>query len=188
MRMAFGLVSLLVTVGIIVWIFAEMNSGISKPARQAQDQARQMAGRDETGERATASLTLDLHDRGGKTDGVIVTAITPGSALQQQYGLQVGDVITRAGDMPFGDPFVTDVETADAMLLEAYKGNRPLQVVREGQSIELPQPAEVPSPLVESPQTDAPQQPPPQRRPTGGLERQREIIRSIPGQEPEPEQ
>lgn len=166
MRMAFGLVSLLVAVGIILWLYGNYTAPVAKQGSAAREQAQQMAGRDETGAAATESLTLEPRQRSGKVDGMRVASITPGGAMATFYGLRQDDIILQAGDMPFTDPVGGDVELAEAMLLEAYKAQKPLRVLRGTEQITLPAPA------------GSANAPPPQPGPAGGLQKQLDQIRN----------
>ena len=49
MRMAFGLVSLLVVIAIILVAFSMYTAPVAKQGKKTQDQARQISGRDEEG-------------------------------------------------------------------------------------------------------------------------------------------
>jgi hypothetical protein len=203
MRYAFGLVGLLICVFIVILAFANHTATISKVAVKEQDRTRQMAGRDEaTGEDASRALTLEPAQRGSKVYGVTVTAIVPGSAMEKNYGIKAGDVITQAGDMPLGDPFVSDAQSAAGLILKAFQEFKPLTVQRGGQSISLPLPPGTPTapapaaatgvksapdplagPAPAAGTTTPPPAPPPanqKQAPTqqGGLQRQLDIIRS----------
>ena len=141
MRALFGLVSLLVVVAIVVWLFASYNSGVSGPARKAQNEAAQIAGTDlETGGRASDSAEIDLVTAGGKPDSVLVTKVTPGGAYERYFGLKTDDTILQIGPLPVkGHPAISNAEDAGNYLLEAYQKKQPLVVVRDGQQITLPQ-------------------------------------------------
>jgi hypothetical protein len=208
MRYAFGLVGLLVCVFIMMYAFANHTAAISKVAVREQSHARQMAGRDETtGEDASRALTLDLAQRGSKVIGVKVTAVVPDSSMEKVYGIKANDVITQAGDMPLGDPFVNDTQSAAGLILKAFQESKPLIVTRAGQSVSLPLapgiPAPAPTPSAPDPLAgpapdplagpgptagtttppSAQPAPPPanqKQAPTqkGGLQRQLDIIRS----------
>jgi hypothetical protein len=141
MRALFGLVSLLVVVAIVVWLFASYNSGVSGPARQAQNEAAQIAGTDlETGGRASDSAEVDLVTAGGKPDSILVTKVTPGGAYERYFGLKTEDTILQIGPLPVkGHPAISSTEDAGNFLLDAYQKKQPLVVVRDGQQITLPQ-------------------------------------------------
>ena len=206
MRMAFGLVSLLVTLGIILMIFKMVQAPVIKEGKKAQDQARQMAGRDEEGERVTNAVTLDQQDVDGKMQSVTVTDITSNSALQQRYGLQKGDVILEMGPLQVRGNMSSADEAKD-MLQDAYQKNYPLVVMRGWDKLTLPMPegsasaSSTPAPAgstakkpaapsgatadASSSQQKSSQQPatPPKPRDNrGALERQLDLIKDIPGQ------
>jgi hypothetical protein len=206
MRMAFGLVSLLVTLAIILFIFKYIEAPVIKEGKKAQDEARQMAGRDEEGERVTNAITLDSQDRNGKMESVIVTDITADSAIQQRYGLEKGDVILEMGPLSVRGNMSSPDEAKD-MLQDAYQKNYSLVVIRGWDKLTLPMPAgSAPAPAAPAvaasakpaaagAQADAaqasgntkdPQQganaPPPKQQPKGALDRQLDLIRNIPGQ------
>jgi len=207
MRYAFGLVGLLICVFIVILAFANHTATISKVAVKEQDRTRQMAGRDETtGEDASRALTLEPAQHGSKVYGVTVTAVVPGSSMEKVYGIKANDVITQAGDMPLGDPFVTDAQSAAGLILKAFQESKPLTVQRGGQSISLPLPLSTPAapapaaatgvksapdplagpaPAAGTTTTQPPAPPPANQKqaPTqqGGLQRQLDIIRSSGG-------
>ena len=203
MRMAFGLVSLLVTLGIILMIFKMVEAPVIKEGKKTQDQARQMAGRDEEGERVTNAVTLDQQDVDGKMQSVSVTDITANSALQQRYGLQKGDVILEMGPLSVRGNMSSADEAKD-MLQDAYQKNYPLVVLRGWDKLTLPLPegaasasdAATPTAATSkkpaspsdasadasSTQQKAPQPAPKPRDNRGALERQLDLIKDIPGQ------
>ena len=69
MRYGVGLIGLLVTVAIMLWIFKEYEAPVIQKGEEAKAQARQYAGRDRNGDNATDAVTLDVHQRGGRSDG-----------------------------------------------------------------------------------------------------------------------
>ena len=203
MRMAFGLVSLLVTLAIILFIFKFFEAPVIKEGKKAQDQARQIAGRDENGENVTNAVTLDAQDRNGKMESVVVTDIIPNSALQQRYGLQKGDIILQMGELTVRDSMSSPDEAKD-FLLKAFQESRNLVVIRGWDRLTLPMPEGAtpePAPAAVSAdaktraaQPDAAQASAPQKNPQqpasspkprdnrGALERQLDLIKDIPGQ------
>ena len=205
MRIAFGLVSLLVVLGIIMLLFSTYQAPMLKKGKRAQDDARQIAGRDENNAPVTDAVTLDAQDRNGRMVGAVVANITPGSTLQNHYGLQKGDVIMDMGPLSVKDHMGSPSEARD-FLLDAYQKQQPLVVMRGWERLTLPLDPAVaaaapaaPSPTAPVPGTDAsapaasppspdaspaatqqPQQPankPPQKKP-GGLEGQLDAIRN----------
>ena len=137
MRM-FGLVSLLVVIGIMCLIFAKIEAPVIKQGEKAQDQARQISGHGENGAPAIDSFKTQAKMRGSNLEGLTVTAVTPGGALAA-YGLQVGDEIVSVNGAKVGDISVDDAETAKAMVVQTgFQGNNPIVVLRNGQPVTLP--------------------------------------------------
>ena len=139
MRM-FGLVGLLVVIGIMVWWFASSTSSISRPASKARDEAAQIAGTDTaTGGRASESAEIDLVTAGGKPDSILVTKVVPGGAYEKYFGLKQDDAIIELGPLPVkGHPSISSNEDASAFLMDAYQKKQPIVVVRDGNPIKLP--------------------------------------------------
>src|SRR4051812_2215023 len=99
MRAIFGLVGILVTVGVIVWW---MGSGggltqtgvVMHEGQKAREQVNQIGGMQrDTGERASDSADLEAISSGGKVNGILVTSVKPGGAYAQYFGLQTNDTI-----------------------------------------------------------------------------------------------
>ena len=200
MRMAFGLVSLLVVLAIVMLLFSTYEAPMLKRGKAAQDDARHIAGRDENNAPVTDAITLDAQDRNGRMEGAVVTSITPGSAIQQHFGLQNGDVILTMGPLSVKENMSSAGEAKD-FLLDAYQKQQPLTVLRGFERITLPMDPAVasaaaaaqatPAPAARAapgdasqasaPAEAAPQEKPAQKRP-GGLEGQLDLIRNIPGQ------
>ena len=137
MRMGagFGFVGLLVVVGIIVWAFSESEIPKLQKGREAQKQAEQISGRGPDGQPAAQSVKLDPKAKGGRTESLVVSDITPGGALEQYFGLQKGDEIIQIGPMKVPD-WGGD-EVAIAMVHEAAQRNHALVVRRNGQTVTL---------------------------------------------------
>src|SRR4051812_44607202 len=191
MRAAFGLVSLLVVVAIILILFSMYSIPAAKQGKVAQNQARQIAGRDEDNAPVTDAVTLDAQDRNGRMEGAVVTSIVPNSALQQRYGLQNGDVILEMGPLSVKTNMSSPSEAKD-FLLDAYQKSQPVVVMRGSERFTLPQdaaraaaaaarapapsPTAAAAPAADGSQasaqqpTQAPQEKPAQKKPAGGLE------------------
>ena len=138
MRAMFGLVSLLVVIGIIMLIFSQIEAPTIKQGEKAQDAARQISGRGDDGIPAIDSFKVTPKMRGSNLDGLEVVSVVPGGGLSQVYGLQKGDVITQVDGMKVGD-ISSDPETAKAMVVQrGYQGNLPITVLRNGTQITLP--------------------------------------------------
>lgn len=198
MRAAFGLVSLLVVVGIVMLLFNTYSLPVAKRGKQAQDQVREIAGRDENNAPVTDAITLDAQDRNGRMEGAVVTDITAGSAIEKKYGLQKGDLIVVLGPLSVKDHMSSAGEARD-FLLEAYQKNQPVVVMRGWERLTLPldpaAAAPAASPVAQSalgaasdtavttpPPSPAVQPQPPAKQKPGGLEGQLDLIRNIPGQ------
>jgi S1-C subfamily serine protease len=142
MRGAFGLVGLLVTAGIVVWLMFGGDKGksyvetVGSSKKHAETQVQAISGRDAQGDPVTASLKLEVVSSGGHATGVRITSIDATGAIAKKYGLQVGDVITEFGPLPAGD-FADDTAAA-AQLQDAYQRSMPLTVLRNGQKLTLP--------------------------------------------------
>jgi hypothetical protein len=139
MRAIFGLVGLLVTLGIIVWIMGMYTPTVMKADKQ---QVNQIAGNDpETGGRASDSVDMQRLDSGGKLTGLLVTRVQDEGAYARYFGLQRNDTIiaseyqgTRMDIKDLGG----DEEMAKAQVSEAYQRQGSLVVVRDGKQLELP--------------------------------------------------
>jgi hypothetical protein len=138
MRVMFGLVSLLVTIGVIVMIMHYY----TLPAVQQQTQIKKQVeekfeSNTPSGYRAQQD-SIDLVESlnaAGRFEGLKVNKIVPGGALQSYFGLVAGDVIVGIGEIQFAPP--TDFEMARDMLFEAKLRQKDLTVVRGGKTIVL---------------------------------------------------
>src|SRR5205814_8712553 len=101
MRMAFGLVSLLVTIGVIIMIFHFIEAPKIKAAVQTKKRVEAWGGSN-TSEGladAKASIVLDPVNTGGHFNGFIVRSIVPGGAMARDFGLAAGDTIIAIGGL-----------------------------------------------------------------------------------------
>jgi hypothetical protein len=137
MRMAFGLVSLLVTLAIILLLFKTYSAPMLKRGKSATDDARQLAGRDENNAPVTDAIKLDSRDRNGQMVGAVVTDITPGSAIEMKYGLHKGDVIVELGQLMVRGNMSSADEARD-FLLHSYQRSDPVVVMRGKNRLTLP--------------------------------------------------
>jgi hypothetical protein len=197
MRVAFGLVSLLVVLAIILLVFNFYEAPMLKQSKTTRQQAQQIAGRDEDNAPVTDAITLDAQDRNGRMEGAVVTDIVANSALQQKYGLQKGDVILELGDLPVKEYMSSPGEAKD-FLLKAYQENRPVVVMRGPVKLSLPQEAPArnaaasaapppvdplapasaqPQQTAQAPDAQQPTQPKPAQKKPGGLQGPLELIK-----------
>ena len=192
MRMAFGLVSLLVVLGIIMLLFSTYQAPMLKQGKTMRDDAQQLAGRDENNAPVTHAVTLDAQDRAGKMEAAVVTGIVGGSTLETHYGLQKGDLIVQLGQVAVKGNIHSADEAKD-FLLYAYQRNEPVVVLRGGEQLTLPLAAPArnaaasagppagASATADGTQAPTPEQPA-QKKPAGGLEGQLDLIRNAGGQ------
>src|SRR5688572_16215212 len=139
MRMAFGLVSVLVVLGIIVFIMKSVEHPADTVRRlePVKEDARQLAGQDKSGMKASESITLDPRMRGSKLEGMLVTWLVAQGPMQAYFGLQVNDVIVEIAGMKVGDVSNNDGSLAEAMIWEAYQRRQALTVLRQGYMLVL---------------------------------------------------
>src|SRR5689334_22881973 len=123
MRMAFGLIGILVTLGVIVWVLSWTLGPIGQnlhTAKTKKEEARQIAGYDEDGVKASDTIKLADETSGGKLTGVLVTGITPGGAMEKFYGLKRNDSIVEismgGGALTPVKEFSTASEAKDALV------------------------------------------------------------------------
>ena len=139
MRAAFGLVGLLVAIGVIVAMMAVNHPADTvRRAEPVKQQAQQIAGYDSEGVPAKDSVTLSPELANGKLKYVLVEEIVAGGAFEKYYGLRRNDWIIAAGPMNLRDE---DGEMAVELIQKAYQQRWTLTVMRGGQKLELPQAA-----------------------------------------------
>jgi len=139
LRAMFGLVALLVVIGIIMLIFSQIEAPTIKQGEKAQDAARQISGRGDDGVPAMESFRITPKMRGSNLDGLEVVSVVAGGGMATVYGLQKGDVITQVDGTKVGDISMNDPETAKAMVVQrGFQGNLPITVLRNGAQINLP--------------------------------------------------
>jgi hypothetical protein len=147
MRMAFGLVGVLITIGIIVLVMSQYLTKSSldiKAGNQAREQVKQIGGMSEDQTPAIQSFETDAIRTGGKLDNLLVTKVTPGGAADKYFGLKKDDSIIEVSVggslMKLGDYATADPELAKAAVVDAFRTNQQIKVVRNGQEILLPAP------------------------------------------------
>src|SRR5689334_11419401 len=100
MRGAFGLVSLLIGIAIMAYIWSMHTAQVSKSGSEAQKQAQRLSGRGEDGKSALESITTTADNSAGHLKALLVTDIVPGGAMEKVYGLKKGDRILVVGNYP----------------------------------------------------------------------------------------
>lgn len=147
MKFGFGLVGLLVVIGIIAFLWGPGGMHPADTARtgmEAQKQVRQLSGQGDSGMRVTDSAALEPQLKGNKIDSLLVKTVAQGGPMQQYFGLRVGDQIVEIGTRGMGLQKVSqfnDAGMAEASAYEAFQFQLPLVVIRDGQRVELPQTA-----------------------------------------------
>jgi hypothetical protein len=143
--MAFGFVSLLVTLGIIILVMSMMldkQTGSTPVAIAAREEAKQIAGVGQDGEAATQSAFFEEGQTGGKFSKLTVRHVVRGGAYDTYFGLKPGDEVVeieqsgsmmRVNDISNGDP-----DLARALISDAYARQQHIIVNRAGQRLTLP--------------------------------------------------
>jgi S1-C subfamily serine protease len=134
--MIFGLVSLLVVVGIMFLFFKIFEAPNIEVGQKAQQEAQQISGRDENGVPAMNSYKAESDPPMGNFHGIKITDVTPGGAMDKYYGLKVGDIVLKVGD---NDVTIFGAyDMAKGMLDQAFQEAKPLLVQRDTAQISLP--------------------------------------------------
>jgi hypothetical protein len=146
MRAVFGLVGILVVVGVIVWLlgapggYLDKTQADIKAGNKAKQQVNVIAGNSADGEYPfRKTVTLDLATSGGKTQGLLITSVNPAGPAATYYGLQKGDVVIDLGQMGPVKNQTWSAEEALDWLDDAYRKQQRIIIIRNGQSITLPQ-------------------------------------------------
>ena len=138
MRYVFGLVGILVTLGIIIVFMSEyqlpaVRQGLkTKQGLEEQASMSTSAGLAE----AKASITLDAVKKGSQFDGLLVRGIVPGGPMQATFALMPGDVIVGTSALRFNG--IADEDLATDMIFEAKMRRQALIVVRGTTELQIP--------------------------------------------------
>lgn len=142
MRWIFGLGGILVTLLVIVILLSAKGGPgdymvvTLKEGKNAQEEARQLAGIGDDGMKTKDSIVMDADGTGSRTNAIVVTSIVAGGPMQLHFGLMANDRIVEVGPQRVRD--IDDPEMAKAMTLEAYQRQWTLIVERNGQKLALP--------------------------------------------------
>ena len=175
-----GLLSLLITMAIILFLFAGKGgclpgylSAVMRVKKEKEPQVQQWGGKDVRGRPFWESLDLSRWPDVGALKGLTVTRVDPFGPAATHFGLQAGDVIVEIGMQEVGGPIIDSPSAGSDFLTEAFAKNFPIKVRRADQLITLP------SGAPPAPGTGAfPQVTPPGSSPGTGLPG---IPRSAPG-------
>jgi hypothetical protein len=139
MRYVFGLVGVLVTIGIIAMIMSEYTLPMAKQGIQTKRGVEEWTSMStvEGLADAKASIVLDAvgADR-NRFEGFFVKGIVPGGAMANTFGLLPGDTITAIGGQRCRD--LADPGLAEDLLFEAKLRKMALTVKRGNQELQLP--------------------------------------------------
>ncbi len=135
MRAGIALLSILIAVGVIMYIsFGGKNGGyegqVLNQGRAARRETNQLAGHDHPEQ----SIVLDDDMVGNELRGLKVTGVTAGGVMESVYGVKVGDEIIEANQLQLRG---SDSGTAKAMVIEGYGRNQDLIVRRSDQDMTL---------------------------------------------------
>lgn len=148
--MAFGLVSLLVCVGIMLWAMMGGDGAggpgylqtVSKANKQAKSQINVISGYD-PGRRILA--TDSIHYRIDRTSGrpkLIITEVMKGGPMDDRFGLQPSDRVIEIGSLDV-NMNISNFEDATNAFHDAYARAGTIVVMRSEQKITLPTPEHV---------------------------------------------
>lgn len=135
MRAAFGLVGLLVTMGVIIMLMKIYHPAdpVIKGAPVKQ-QAQQWAGVTEDGVKVRDTIRYSPQESGGRFRGLLIDEMTPDSPMRTFYHLKRDDIIVEAMEMSFKD---YSFDEAKAFMETAYQRNGRLVILRNGQRLRL---------------------------------------------------
>ena len=163
MRMAFGLVGLLGTIAVIVWIMHAIYLPDVTASLHAQQKAEtfvnQLNGVDANGVRIEDTYAEIPDTRAdGKLQDLQITLVRPGSPMEIKFGLRANDVVIAAID---GHTVRTDLNGLDNeqagkdAIRDAYTTDGQLVVQRGDNQITLPLPKSQANPNPPAPNTTA---------------------------------
>jgi hypothetical protein len=146
MRMAFGLVSILVTIGVIAWLMHAIYLPDTQASLAAQKKAdtflNQLNGQDDNGVKVEDSYKVFPDSRDdGKLQDLQVTQVLAGGPIDVKFGLKPNDVIIAAID---GHLVRTDLNGLNSdqdgkdAIRDAYTGGGQLVVERNNMQVTLP--------------------------------------------------
>ena len=134
---AFGLVSLLVSVAIVVYLWGRTMPATINAGKNAQQQARQVTNIGPSGMNAMQGIDLQPATTSGHLTGINVVSIDPANPLAARFGLLVGDVVVSLDGATVGKDEAADFETAKAILLSPHGPGWKMTVLRNGKETAL---------------------------------------------------
>lgn len=138
MRALFGLISVMICLAIVAYVWSMFTEKTDDAVTPLQNQAQQLTGRSADGVPVADSIeTEESMDQRGYFKGLKVTEVTPGGGMQTMYGLQKDDVIVSVESLTVNE--LTSAAQMKPFLVDAYQKSQPLVVLRDGQRITLPE-------------------------------------------------
>jgi hypothetical protein len=156
-----GLLSVLIAVAIMFYMWTEYTGAVAKPAARATVQANQLAGRSSAGVPIGGQGMPVLADskfapveRNGKLVGLTVVVMPTTNGLFEYFGLVPGDTILNIGPFKMGEETLSDFESARDWVQEGMQRQMEMRVDRGGTQITLPRDRDfVPTPGAGTPGT-----------------------------------
>jgi len=144
MKAGFGLVGLLIAIGVLVWLWSSVtlphNKATIDAGRKATEDINQLSGSSADGSmRFDDSLQIDVLRSGGKPASILVLEVKSGGPAEIYYGLKKDDCITELGPLHVRDQISGNDDARD-FLMDAYQRKHPLVVIRREQKVTLPIP------------------------------------------------
>ena len=134
---AFSLVSVLVVVAIMFYLFTMNTAPVAKTNAVIKPQVQQLAGQNEDGTKAGDSVKYTPIERNGVIKSMKVASIKPG-ALVKYWGLKVNDEIVEIGETRFGQSTLESEQDCKDWVVEGMQRQMKMKVNRSGNPITLP--------------------------------------------------
>ena len=150
MRMAFGIVSLLVTMAIILYLMVGGGGTggpgylqqVAKSNKQMKAQANVLGGYDE-GRQVLATDSIKYRiDRTSGRPKLLITQVMPGGPMAERFGIKPNDRVLEIGALDV-NMNITSFDDATAAFHDAYSRNGTIVVMRGEQKVTLPDAAHI---------------------------------------------
>lgn len=145
MRAGIGLVGLLITMAIILYLLAGRGctgrsylGTLADVKKEKGEWAQQIGGKDTTGRPFHESLTIEEWPETGALRGFQVSNVDPLGPAATHYALQNGDIILEIGSQDVGGAIINSTDSGRDFLTDGFARGAPLVVRRNGQEITLP--------------------------------------------------
>ncbi len=136
MRAMFGLVGVLVTIGVLAMIWSYNTVPIVQQSQVTRSQVEQIAGVDQSGARVTQTVVFQPITTQGKLMYLLVQWIRPRSSYGDFYGIAPGDIVETIGPQNVRD--IGDEVLAKSLAYEAYQRQWDLVIIRNNKRFVLP--------------------------------------------------